>query len=138
MLTLSNSFVGPFAKIDDTTVPIRGCRLMISRFFNPRHVDALKSADSKFHFVSKVQKGLMILPETEIGMKGEKEPRAGVCVMHLRSSSGDSGAGIFSIDGGLLTILATGGGNKYSASAPSIPKFREIAHSYNIPVLGAG
>jgi hypothetical protein len=134
VLTTSKAFIGPFAEIDDVTAPRPGLPIMLPRFFHPRHKDVLK-VGSEFNFLKKMKKGLLLDPETTVEYRGEGR-KMEASLMHLRSVSGDSGAGIFSGTGALMTILRTGNG--FGASGPSIPKFRQLARQHGVRSLSNG
>jgi hypothetical protein len=116
IVTLSSSTQEPTATIDFNTevkpmLPVIKGRISS---FNPKH--------GKLETI----KGRLIMPETS-GIHGSgvanSEPLRSL--FHLRSKSGDSGAGIFSERGELLTLNHTGN-KKFAVSGTSISEFRRI------------
>jgi hypothetical protein len=115
ILTLSKKSKEPTAKVDfetevKTATPVIKGRLTT---FDPR-IGVLETV-----------KG-MIVAADEISVNPSINSEQAMCTLfHLRSKPGDSGAGIFSQEGGLLTINNTGNG-QYGVSGTNIGVFRKI------------
>ncbi len=72
-------------------------------------------------------RGILKNPVTEVIRRNESTFEKSLCsLFHMHSKFGDSGAGIFTVDGKLLTLNNTGNPAKKEASGTVISEFRKL------------
>jgi len=129
-LTLKNPIQASHAQIDGKADISRVFGLIAPRFFNPKNLNYRALASLVCPFEDTIRRGFLIeadmkppqLERTMLSIKNADQLDERGSQMFLGAIAGDSGAGVFSKAGQLITIINHG--NTVACTGPSLGKFR--------------